>query len=86
MPGLVTKSNYYSEMFQGKGMISLFFRKVLNSEQVEYLSRQKPSFDSAQDDVTLSGVEVLSTLNFLYIYLFEEKELILFSVFCGDLL
>jgi hypothetical protein len=27
------------------------------------------SFDSAQDDVTLSGVEVLTTLNFLYIKL-----------------
>ena len=27
------------------------------------------SFDSAQDDVTLSGVKVLTTLNFLYIKL-----------------
>jgi hypothetical protein len=33
--------------------------------QVKSLSRQKLYFDSAQDDVTLSGVEVLSTLKFL---------------------
>jgi len=41
---------------------------VINRERFFKLSRYRYkglSFDSAQDDVTLSGVEVLSTLNFL---------------------
>ncbi len=44
-----------------------------NLSQVRSLLRQKPSFDSAQDDVTLSGVEVLSTLKFLCINLTTER-------------
>ncbi len=34
---------------------------------------KKLSFDSAQDDVTLSGVEVLSTLKFLYLKITRSK-------------
>jgi len=52
----------------------------LNSDKVKSLSRKRLSFDSAQDDVTpsalndvtLSGVEVLSTLKFLCINIIEK--------------
>ena len=38
----------------------LIITQITNSSQVAIAT--KPSFDSAQNDVTLSGVEVLSTL------------------------
>ncbi len=48
-------------------------KKVLVFLTGSVAPRQKQSFDFAQNDVTLSGVEVLPTLKFIYLKLESNK-------------
>ncbi len=50
-------------------LAGLLHRLISNSIKLSRYRDKGLSFDSAQDDVTLSGVEVLSTLKSLYIKL-----------------